>query len=126
MGPPASEVRRRIKDSNKSSAVSGPIGDFTEGCQKAQGVLKSGAFNKARGARLPYGTLPQTERLIREVRLYLRAGKSPKEIAFLIHRTEAAVHKLIQRFDDVRAAYDESFLIRCNHPRTIRRHLLVA
>jgi transposase len=43
---------------------------------------------------------------------YLRAGKSPKEIAFIIHKSVETVWKMIRRYEEVRHAYDQTYQLR--------------
>lgn len=43
---------------------------------------------------------------------HLRAGKNPKEIAFLLNRSYDSVRKMLIRYQEVRAAYVETYRLR--------------
>lgn len=43
---------------------------------------------------------------------YLKSGKSPKEIAFLIHRSSWAVWKIIERYQEIRRVYVRAYPLR--------------
>ncbi len=47
---------------------------------------------------------------------YLRGGKSPKEIAYLLKLNKWTVLKMIDRFPIARQAYDQSKPLRYSHP----------
>lgn len=43
---------------------------------------------------------------------YLRGGKSPKEIAYIMQRPYETIRKMIQRYQEIRSVYVESYALR--------------
>ncbi len=46
---------------------------------------------------------------------YLRAGKPPKEIAMLIHKSTSAIWLMIYRYQEVKTAYVDTYRLRYPH-----------
>jgi hypothetical protein len=46
---------------------------------------------------------------------YLRAGKSPKEIGILIHKSTATIWLMAHRYEEVKQAYRDTYPLRYPH-----------
>ncbi len=46
---------------------------------------------------------------------YLRAGKSPKEIGILIHKSTATIWLMVHRYTEVKEAYRDTYPLRYPH-----------
>lgn len=53
-----------------------------------------------------------TEEQIKLVVRYLRAGKSPKEIGFLIHKSVSTVWVMVHRYQAVKQTYNGTYNLR--------------
>jgi len=64
-----------------------------------------------------------TEETIRKVKIYLKAGKSAKEIAVLLEPsvTESAIYKLKARHPEIRDVCQNTVTVRWVYPRILRK-----